>query len=114
MTLRFIPLCNFPEITLSVYYEVNHKEVTDRQTLDWQQWLFKGREYVSKICECIPHSSQTRNSSPSSILFEKKKSTINKIVDDPETKGTLSNHIIENDIEIFCVENVIPTDVTSL
>ena len=42
MTFSFIPLCNFPEITLSVCYEVNHIEVTDRQTLDWQQWLFKG------------------------------------------------------------------------
>ena len=78
------------------------------------QKIFVHRDCVLNICKGS-QSSQTRKFSlPSRKLFERRKSKINKNIDDTETNTKLSNVLIENDIEVFSVENVRTTEITSL
>ena len=109
--LRLFAVKFVKQQTLSLRYET--KKMFYKDLLHYYN-IVVFRDSVLNICKGS-QSSQTRKFSlPSRKLFERRKSKINKNIDDTETNTKLSNILIENDIEVFSLENVKTTEITSL
>lgn len=108
--LRLFAVKFVKQQNLLFWYETNKRKFFN----DLLNIFFVHRDCILNMCKGS-QSSQTRKLSlPSRKLFERRKSKINKNIDDTETNTKLSNILIENDIEVFSLENVKTTEITSL